>query len=383
MPTSISANTPAASSHGIDMAHSPHASRFLLFCLFWIVAAASFSGFAGKWGLRDGEPRFGAEMIINATADKPFVYRRLLPLAAEFLDHCTPIKLKSLVLSKIRPERTFARIQSSDDSTFRFRYICIYYFYFFALLSCLYILRMILLDFHISQLGAVLAPAAFVLAFPYIQTFGGYYYDIAELLFASLAFLLAVRGKLLLFVLLALPATLNKETFFFILPTFYPLLRQHITKNKAFLTLAAAIVLSGVINVLIKNQFAHAAGGISEFHLFENIRAYLNPLTYLQYEVTYGLAGPSGAFLGTIAATVLVFLRSWPYCPARLRHHVLIAVFINLPLFVLFCAPGEIRNLSLLFVGFVVLIGFALDRSSIYLSQSTHQASVDSDQTAE
>ncbi|WP_447124450.1 hypothetical protein [Glaciimonas sp. GG7] len=67
-------------------AHARCMSVLLLFAFFWIVAAASYSGFSGKWGLRDGSPRFGIEAMLDGTAQKPFVYRQLLPLAANFID---------------------------------------------------------------------------------------------------------------------------------------------------------------------------------------------------------------------------------------------------------------------------------------------------------
>ena len=39
----------------------------------------------------------------------------------------------------------------------------------------------------------------------------------------------------------------------------------------------------------------------------------------------------------------------------------LLAAAINVPLFAVFAAVGELRNLSLMFVGFAILIGKALE----------------------
>jgi hypothetical protein len=46
----------------------------------------------------------------------------------------------------------------------------------------------------------------------------------------------------------------------------------------------------------------------------------------------------------------------------------LIAAAINLPMFLLFAGSGELRNLSLLYVGFVFLLGYALTATGSVLA---------------
>jgi hypothetical protein len=347
------------------LANSRFISLLLLCSFFWIVAAASFSGFVGKWGLRDGEERFGVEAMIDATAHKPFIYRQLMPSVASFLDAHAPEKLKNNILAiKAKPELTFVRTKPTVNQKNYFQYILIYYFSFLFLFLSLFVLRKILLDFGIDSVTSIVAPTAFVLAFPYLMTVGGYFYDSSELFFVSLAFLIAARGKILFLIALALPATLNKETFFFILPTLYPLLRQNLSKRMAMTATCFSIIVSGLINVLLKINFSDAPGGIAEIHFYENIKAYLLPWNYRQFEVTYGVAGPAGAFFGTLIVIAVIVLRGLPNCPPKVRQHLLLAAAINLPLFVFFCATGELRNLSLLFVGFVILTGLSIDRGS-------------------
>jgi hypothetical protein len=345
----------------LKTANSRFMSVALLSAFFWMVAAASFSGFVGKWGLRDGEERFGAETMMNATAHKPFIYRQLAPMLASFVDTHSPENFKNIVVKKIKPELTFTRTKLAANPIYHFRYICIYYFSFASLLLSLFILRRTLLDLGISSLTAIVAPTAFVLAFPYIQTIGGYFYDTSELFFTSLAFLLAARGKFIFLIALAVPATLNKETFFFILPTLYPLLRQTLSRKMAVTATCLSILTSGLINVLLKMTFSDAPGGAAELHFYNNIKAYLRPWTYQQFEITYGIVGPSGAFFCTLAIIIAIVVRGWSHCTQKVRQHILIAGAINLPLFVLFCATGELRNLSLLFVGFVILTGLSID----------------------
>ena len=346
----------------LKAAASRPASLLLLFTLFWITAAASFSGFMGKWGLRDGDKRFGIEVMLNATAHKPFAYRHLVPMLANFADRMTPEPLKKYVAARIKPEKTFARATDVINPELRFRYIVICYLSFVSLLLSLFVLRRILLDMRIGDTASIVAPMSFVLALPYVQTIGGYYYDSIELLFMSLAFLIATRGRVLLLVTLALAATSNKETFFFYLPTLYPLLRQRLSPKAALTTTILAILAAGIINVLLKTALFDSPGAVAETdHFLTNIRSYLRPWTYLQYEFTYGIISPKGTFLGTLAVVAIVVLRSWTRCPITVRQHIAIAAALNVPLFFAFCQTGELRNLSLLFVGFVILIGLAMD----------------------
>ena len=340
------------------------ASRFLLFVFFWIVAAAAFSGFAGKWGLRDGDPRFGVSAMLEHEAHKPFVYRQLVPDLARRIEAAVPDRVEERVAKRFRPDEVFAKSHPGSGHAERFRYAIVYYLSFLALLGSLYLLRRILLHFRVSPLAAVLAPTAFVLGFPYLQTVGGYFYDMVELLFASLAFLLAVRGRLLALAALVLVATLNKETFFFVLPALYPLLRGHLGRRQAWCAIALLVLLAGLMNVALKAAYLDASGGALEWHLLTNIQAYLSGNPYFRLETTYGLVGPSRAFVGTLAVLGIVLWRAWPLAPRVVRRHLALCLLVNLPLFLAFCATGELRNLSMAFTGLVLLVAFLIDREA-------------------
>ncbi|WP_143745830.1 hypothetical protein [Massilia sp. KIM] len=340
------------------------ASSFLLFAFFWMVAAAAFSGFAGKWGMRDGDPRFGVASMLDMSAHKPFVYRQLVPELARRLDDLAPERFKDKLAKRFKPDEVFAKSAPGETGSERLRYAVVYYFSFLSLLGMLFALRRILLDLKVSPLAAVLAPTAFALAFPYLQTVGGYFYDTTELLCASLAFLLALRGRLVALAALAFVATLNKETFFFLLPALYPLLRHYHSRRSAWLAVGALVVLAGLMNVALKAAFIDAPGGAAEFHLWDNLRAYLLGGAYFRTETTYGLVGPSRAFFLSLAAIAIVVWRAWPHAPRMVRRHVAIAAAVNLPLFLVFCATGEMRNLSVTFVGFVVLMAFVIDHEA-------------------
>ncbi|SFU46613.1 hypothetical protein [Pseudoduganella namucuonensis] len=351
--------------------YSRHASLLILLALYWMVAAAAMSGFAGKWAFRDGETQFGIELVLDDAARKPFAYRRLAPELADMAQEFTPPAARNYLSAKLGPGLTFARAAASVKPAYQFRYVVIYYLCFVALLGSLFVLRGVLLELGVRRQHAVFAPLAFVLAFPYLETVGGYFYDCLELFFLATAMLLALRRHWLLLVALALPATLNKESFFFFLPTLYPLIRDRGGRGTALLATGAAMLLAGLVNAAIKWSYLDAEGGAAHFQLLNNVYNYARPRAYLQAELTYGVVGPSGAFAGVLMLIAVIALRGWLSCPAGMRRHLLLAACVNVPLFLAFCAPGELRNLSILFPGFVVLVAHAMEKSQVARREGT------------
>jgi hypothetical protein len=105
-----------------------------------------------------------------------------------------------------------------------------------------------------------------------------------------------------------------------------------------------------------------------EFRLFQSLDWYGNPAKYFQSELTYGVIGPSGVFLGTLLFFAVVAMRGWPPCNPVIKRHIAIGAVVTLPLVLLFTFPGELRNLSILYVGFVVLLAYALGGGQVSTS---------------
>ena len=125
----------------------------------------------------------------------------------------------------------------------------------------------------------------------------------------------------------------------------------------------AAMGLSGAIGLALKAMFASSPGSTVRFQLLGQLMHYLTPRNYFLKELTYGVVGPRFLSIFTLVFIVIVVLRGWRSCSPALRQHLLIAAAINFPVFLLFAAAGELRNLSLLYVGFVFLLGYALPGS--------------------
>lgn len=363
MDSAALARTPSAAGLWRSAARSRAAAALLLATFFWMVAAAASSGFLGKWGLRDGAPRFSIERLLDGSGYRPFVYRQLVPMLANTLDRAMPNTLKRDIADHLSPEQVFIKTPWLFDPDLRFRYVVVCYASFLALFGSLFVLRRIVLDAGAGRLAALVAPASLVLALPYLQTRGGYFYDCVELFFLALAFLLAERGRGLWLILLAAPAALNKESFFFFVPTLFPLLRARLPGARAAGTIAAAMFVAGLVALAVEREFSGAPGGAAEWHLLSNLPMFLAPHFYRETELTYGLIGPSGFSLAALLVILIVALRATPFA-APLRRHLALAAAINVPLFVVFSIAGELRNLSLLFVGFTILLARGLDVGS-------------------
>ena len=330
------------------------ATFIMYFVIFWTVAAATHWGFFTKWGLRDASPKYSIVMMLDGTAHRPFVYRQLAPAIANALDRHVPSDWKEGV------ERLAGHLSHRSTPEYRFRYVVIYYLSFFSLLVSLFLLRRIVICWGLDKNIGLIAPVAFVLMMPYLQTKGGCFYDSLELLFLSAGFLLASEGRVAGLVALTLPATINKESYFFFLATLYPLLRHASNRRDASIGTGIAMIASLGVGLVVKFLLRDTPGGIVEFRLFQSLDEFAKLGTYFQHETTYGIIGPGGLFVGTLLFFAVVVMRGWPRCDPVIKQHIVIGAVVTLPLVLLFTFPGELRNFSILSIGFVMLLGYAL-----------------------
>jgi hypothetical protein len=344
-------------------------NAFLLTYVYILVAAASYSGFYNKWRLSDGQERYSIILMLDGDAHRPFVYRQLMPQIANALDRITPTSIKDKVVGRILGP-VFNRsgmqlgLRQGDVTipTHTFRYYVVYMLGFFALLPALFLMRRFCLSCGCSEQSATAAPAIFALAIPILQSVGGYFYDFGEIffLFATLC-LIDCRYRWLIVPLTAI-ATFNKESYLFYLLSISPLLWRGKSDRETILICFGSILVAGLTYLVLRAVYAVNPGATAEFHLFSNLMFYLNPLNLLSVETTYGILLFSGYSLVTVLAFTLLISLSLPRFDGRLRAYAITAVIINVSLFLLFAAPGETRNLSLLYPVLVLLIAFAIDR---------------------
>ena len=69
----------------------------------------------------------------------------------------------------------------------------------------------------------------------------------------------------------------------------------------------------------------------------------------------------SGMFLPHLILIAWIVGHTWSKLSLRWKQHIGLVLIINVPLYILYCAPGELRNLSMLFIGFAVMLAIYLN----------------------
>ena len=244
-------------------------NRLILIFIVFTVSAAAFEGFFVKWAFRDSDltpQRFSFEAMYDGTAHKPFVHRQLLISVSKGLVEILPQDTKATLTEKIKADnflaKKFKEVKIQDR--FFLEYYIVYFLAFTCLFASVFVWRRICIDLTDSPIAGTLAPLAFTIIFPYLETYGGYFYDFSELLFFSLAILFALKGRYLALIFMTPLAAHNKESFFFFLLTMYPLLRRTQTMKNTIMILGVSILLAGLSFLPTLLKFAGNAGSIAE-----------------------------------------------------------------------------------------------------------------------
>ncbi len=348
---------------------------FLLACAYVVVAAAVMNGFYTKWRLNDGRPALGLSLMVEGTAHRPYVYRQFVPALANGIQALLPQATVARLSERLSEPR---RVDSRSGLAMRYpgsealvpavtlRYHLVYYLTFLALLAALFVMRRLCLKAGADAAASTAAPAILALMLPFFLTEGGYFYDFVELMFMISAALLALGAsrqtpvRLLLLVSLAGLATWNKEAFFFFTAALYPLLRRNFSRVQAAGLVAVLLFVCGSVYLALRMRYALNPGSTVDYQLWDNLRYYLDPGNWLRTESTYGVLLPRGFGIVSVLAVVGIAINGWPRLPQALRRHAQLALAINVPLFVLFCSPGEMRNLSMLYPSLLCLLALAL-----------------------
>jgi len=348
---------------------------FLLACAYVVVAAAVMNGFYTKWRLNDGRPALGLSLMVEGTAHRPYVYRQFVPALANGIQALLPQATVARLSERLSEPR---RVDSRSGLAMRYpasealvpavtlRYHLVYYLTFLALLTALFVMRRLCLKAGADAAASTAAPAILALMLPFFLTEGGYFYDFVELMFMMSAVLLALGAsrqapvRLVMLVMLAGLATWNKEAFFFFTAALYPLLRRNFSRVQAACLVAVLLFVCGSVYLALRMRYALNPGSTVDYQLWDNLRYYLDPGNWLRTESTYGVLLPRGFGIVSVLAVVGIAINGWPRLPQPLRRHAQLALAINVPLFVLFCSPGEMRNLSMLYPSLLCLLALAL-----------------------
>jgi len=341
--------------------------KFSCLVLFFTVAAASFNGFYDKNRLLDTnefgstQGRIAFERMVDGTANRPFVYRQLLPYIAGFIDshvpsHVTDKLFKTYIHHDITIGRDPYDSVVLQNRTYFLRYTLIYIMVFLFAWMAVHAMYEVAKAVGNPSPSAAIAAMGFILLMPYFMVNAGFYYDYPELFFFAVAIWMALKVDWWWLVPVAGVATLNKESFLLFVPSLYPLIRSRTTRNKALVATGVLLLVCVAVNLLLHVRYAINPGGTVEVHVMDQIENLMHPGNLFLREWTYGLLtfrGFNGVYL---ALTIWTFMRGWKYLSKPIQRHAQIAAAINFPAFIFLCAQGELRDLSMLYITLVLLL---------------------------
>jgi hypothetical protein len=335
--------------------------RACIFILFLITASVSFNGFYQKWhfhetGIPGDYPVASFERMVDGTAQRPFVYRQLIPAIANGLDRVTPARMKARLYQHQgsgRDAYLYSLVVSptAGNEAYFFRYFMVYLLTFLFAWLCVYATYMVCLALNVPAPSAVFAPVVLMLLLPYFMSIGGYFYDYSELAFFFLAVLVALRYDWWWLIPIVALGEWNKESFLLIVLTLYPILRARWSRSTAVLQTSLLLVICVAIYYALRQRFAHNPGGTAQFQLASHLDFLRQPKLWLgKTEETFGLKLPRVFTVLPLAMLGWTLARGWKQLPEPIRQHGLVAAALNIPLYLLFCEPGEMRDFSLLSV---------------------------------
>ena len=328
--------------------------KIMLIFFIVIVTAAGYHGFFAKWGFLDNSQRASIEQMYDGDAHKPFVYRQLLPIVTKHIVAVLPDKARSNLEKSKSIEEEYAVAHISDK--YHAEYVILYTLCYLAFLISILMMSNILSETIGSKLAGISAAMIFAILFPLFETRGGYFYDFFELMFFTFTVHFALRGKWLILLLTIPIATLNKESFLFFVPLLYPFLKNNISQKNSSFIIALGIILSSSVYLWIRSQYTGNMGGTVEFHLMEHLRDLFDWHSYFKTEVNYGFKTGARMWFLYVIMVAYIIRKTWRKLPIEWLKHAKMALVVQLPLYCLFCMPGELRNLSMLYMTFCVML---------------------------
>ena len=333
------------------------------FVLFFVAASASFNGFYEACHFHEisaGWEEGSFERMLEGTADRPYVYRRLLPDTANWIGQVVPQTIQVRLYNRQVSRPDSLPSPTANNRVYFFRYFVTYIATFLFSLVAVYAMYFVCKDIGMSPPAAVFAPVIVILLLPYITSYSGFNYDYSELAFIALAVWVTLKFDWWWAIPVAALGTWNKESFLLFIPALYPLIRRRTSRLGALLAIAVLCSVCAAVYFPIRLRFAHNPGSTVIVQWLDQLRYFTHPLLLLfATEPSYGMRVPKAFSLIPMALLSWIMVRSWRHLPLFIRRHGQIAAAINIPLYVLFCSPGEVRDLSMLYI--VLLLALAVN----------------------
>jgi hypothetical protein len=335
--------------------------RACIVIVFVLGGTASISNaFFLKWGFNDaGEDAYSLVRMAAGTADRPYVYRSLLPAGIySATANLTPQQLGAF----------FERVKRHDNlhnqffwklplSSWDARLALTYYVMYLLILLC--IAALLCQIFFLSRsMGAKFGEAlglcsCFCLTYPLVFEKGGFFYDFLELNILMLLVSSYSRGRRSA-LLWAIVLACVKETAF-IYSIILLLSYRQVGSSTLLKLLMVALPLS--IRQWLVSYFAGNGGGVVELHVWENLRFWFDPGTWVAFGTILAPGVLSPRVQNPIfALPMLIWVRyGWAAAKPEERRFLVVSIAMVLPLYLVWGYKDEVRAASMVFPSLIIL----------------------------
>jgi hypothetical protein len=313
--------------------------------------------FVAKWSFKGDFVRDGLVSMMDGTADRPFVYRRLAPdLVRVATDFSLP-RLPKGTLDFIVKESPLARYRWFwGGESWNERKALAFHFAFWLTWAAL---------FGTLQAGAALyrflrgsswveamAFASLVMCLlPLTFTGGGYLYDAPELCLWTTLLFVAIRGWLPAVPLVFALMLVNKESALLAVPALFPILAHHAGRKRAAIWVGLLGVAGYAWGAYVRARYAALPGTPMAWLLKENLTFWAQPRSYFLFSTNYAPAfpAPRGANVLNLILLFVPVCFGWKSTRPDLKWAAITMTAVLLPFYLTGGFADEIRALSLLF----------------------------------
>lgn len=222
--------------------------------------------------------------MVYGQAHRPFVYRALLPAAVRAITEVTPGAVKEGIGLRVETRRSRMVEMLKWETEYVYEYIVALSLMFGCFLGFAYTLRhLTTLFYDYPSFVAHLAPLGGLVALPFFFRYYSYVYDPCTLVLFALALALIATRRHLLFYIIFVLASFNKETSVLLIGLF--LVREFRIMRKFGLAghLLLQVSLWATVRAIIMTTFRNNPGSPVEFHLIRNLGLPGSPVKFIYF----------------------------------------------------------------------------------------------------
>jgi hypothetical protein len=340
-------------------------TREAIFLILYMAACAMVLNiFMQTRSLEEGDESFGFAVMLNGTAKRPYVYRQLVPMIANYVVELIPEEDRDAFVKNYfdkyhLKEQYFAKSKYANQNiepwtpSYAIKFHIAYLIMFLSLVGLAYLLRLLVGELiQGTQLFVLTMPILFLLMLPMSFMHGNFFYDFPELFFLCGLLLATAKGHYKWWIILLPMAILNKESNILVPLLYLPIMITNANTWHKKTNILFSIAISLAAYFYIKSEFSWNSGGTVDWQLWQNTEFWLTPKNYFLWHDFYVpmIQFPRGINILFMALLASLFMYEWQKKPQQIKNLLIISLLINIPLWLMFCYTDEMRNLSFTFL---------------------------------